>query len=78
MLGFLLMAAVSYDSSNPNEVLEEELKKLNSNLERLISITEMNLLYANELVETQNKIQNRIFLSLQPNAFDVNGELIDY
>jgi hypothetical protein len=75
-IGFFIIGAVSYDTNNQNAVIEEELKKLNNNMERLIAITEMRLSYINEISNTQNKILNRIFLSLQPNAYDINGELI--
>ena len=70
------MGAVSYDTNNPNAAIEEELKKLNSNIERLISVSEMRLSYLTEISDVQVKILNNVFLSLQPNAYDINGELI--
>lgn len=75
--GLFIMGAVSYDTNNPNAAIEEELKKLNNNMERLISISETRLSYINEISHTQIKILNKIFLSLQPNAYDMNGELIE-
>ena len=77
MIGFIVMGAVSYDTNNPNAAIEEELKKLNSNIERLISVSEMRLSYLSEISDNQAKVLNKIFLSLQPNAYDMNGELIE-
>jgi hypothetical protein len=72
----ICMGAVSYDTNNPNAAIEEELIKLNSNMERLIAVTEMRLSYINEVEDNQAKILYKIYLSLQPNAYDINGELI--
>lgn len=75
--GCFLMSAVSYENANPNEVIEEELKKLNSSIEKLIILTECHNDKFKELTDIQIKILHNIFISLQPNAFDMNGNLIE-
>jgi len=71
------MGAVSYDTTNPNAVMEEETKRLNQNIESLIAVIENQNARATEDNSAIINALNLIYLSLQPNAFDINGELRD-
>lgn len=75
-LGCVLMGAVTYDSANPNAQIEAQLERLNANIERLIAIQEMHNTHLNEAHEVQINTLHRIFLSLQPFAHDMDGNLL--
>ena len=64
-ISIICMGAVSYDSNNPNAQIEEELKILNTKIEKLVVVSEL-----------QNEVLRKIFLSLQPYSYDINGKLI--
>lgn len=74
-IGCIIMGAVSYDTSNPNAVIEEETKRLNANIEKLISVIESQNTKTNDDYDVIIKTINRIYLSLQPLAFDMDGNL---
>lgn len=75
-IGIQLHSAVSFDANSSSNEVVTELRKLNENILILISKFDSH----NILDSENNKIiierLNLIFQSLQPNAYDMNGNLI--